>query len=242
MSFESGSASEVGLRAVDGRVPGRRGLATRRRLLDTLAEMLETTSYRDLKVVDVARAAGTSPATFYQYVPQVESAVLALAEELSDDGGRELRDLVAGHPWSGEGSTATMLGIADGFLSFWERHRALLSVIDLAALDGDRRFRDLRTRLLHGVSEALEDAVGTAAAEGRLPGGTDPRAVASVLTSMLAHVAAHRRGLEDYGVPVEQLRTTMARILGWAGSGEAPVLPATGEPVPVPAAPEPGSD
>ncbi|HEX7095254.1 MAG TPA: hypothetical protein VF183_05190, partial [Acidimicrobiales bacterium] len=40
------------LRAVDGRVPGRRGLATRRRLLDTLAQMLETTSYRDLKVVD----------------------------------------------------------------------------------------------------------------------------------------------------------------------------------------------
>ena len=109
--------------------------------------MLETTSYRDLKVVDVARAAGTSPATFYQYFPQVESAVVALAEELADDGGRELRELVAGQPWSGVGSAATMLGIADGFLSFWERHRALLSVIDLAALDGDRRFRELRTRL-----------------------------------------------------------------------------------------------
>src|SRR5690606_17909694 len=87
-------AVDGALRAVDGRVPGRRGLATRRRLLDTLAEMLATTSYRDLKVVDVARVAGTSPATFYQYFPQVEAAVLALAEELAGEGGRELRALV----------------------------------------------------------------------------------------------------------------------------------------------------
>jgi AcrR family transcriptional regulator len=214
-----------GLRAVDGRVPGRRGLATRRRLLDTLGQMLETTSYRDLKVVDVARAAGTSPATFYQYFPQVEAAVLALADELADDGGRELRELVTAHGWDHRDVVDTVLGIADGFLSFWERHRALLSVIDLAALDGDRRFRELRTRLLSGVSHALESSVAAARADGRVPPDTDPRAVAFVLTAMLAHVAAHRRGLEDSGVPVDHLRSTMARIIGWAAAGEAPAAP-----------------
>ena len=36
------------LRAVDGRVPGRRGLATRARLLEQSRELLYTTSYRDL--------------------------------------------------------------------------------------------------------------------------------------------------------------------------------------------------
>lgn len=214
-------AVDGALRAVDGRVPGRRGLATRRRLLDTLAEMLATTSYRDLKVVDVARAAGTSPATFYQYFPQVEAAVLALAEELAGEGGRELRALVEGHSWEGVDAASTAAGIADGFLSFWERHGALLSVIDLAALDGDRRFRDLRTRLLNGVSEALEATVAEARAAGRVPVDTEPRAVAVVLTSMLAHVAAHRRGLGDFGVTVDQLRSTMARILGWAVVGGA---------------------
>ncbi|MFM7069395.1 MAG: TetR/AcrR family transcriptional regulator, partial [Actinomycetes bacterium] len=55
------------MRAADGRVPGRRGLATRQRLLDHTAALLATTSYRDLTVVDIAREAGTSPATFYQY-------------------------------------------------------------------------------------------------------------------------------------------------------------------------------
>jgi AcrR family transcriptional regulator len=221
----SGAAPELraddGLRAVDGRVPGRRGLATRRRLLDALAGMLDTTAYRDLKVVDIARAAGTSPATFYQYFPQVEAAVLALAEELADDGGRELRELVAAHRWDGDAAVTTPFLVADGFLSFWSRHGALLSVIDLAALDGDERFRALRTRLLNGASLALEDAVGRSRDAGRLPADTEPRAVSYVLTAMLAHVAAHQRGLGDFGVPVEQLRTTMARILGWAAAGEA---------------------
>ena len=50
---------DIDLRAVDGRLPGRRGLATRKRLLAATASLLETTGYRDLKVVEVAREAGT---------------------------------------------------------------------------------------------------------------------------------------------------------------------------------------
>ncbi|MET0737315.1 MAG: TetR/AcrR family transcriptional regulator, partial [Acidimicrobiales bacterium] len=80
------TTSDAGPRAADGRVPGRRGLATRQRLLDHVAEMLAAGSYRDLRVVDVARQAGTSPATFYQYFADVEEAVLALAEEVARVG------------------------------------------------------------------------------------------------------------------------------------------------------------
>ncbi|MDG2904413.1 MAG: hypothetical protein P6E94_01790, partial [Acidimicrobiales bacterium] len=43
---------DIDLRAVDGRLPGRRGLATRQRLLAATASLLETTGYRDLKVVE----------------------------------------------------------------------------------------------------------------------------------------------------------------------------------------------
>ena len=80
-------AAEVDqLRASDGRVPGRRGRATRQRLLDCTAEMLRTTSYRAIKVIDIAREAGTSPATFYQYFPDVESAILVLADDMVAKG------------------------------------------------------------------------------------------------------------------------------------------------------------
>jgi AcrR family transcriptional regulator len=213
--------NEASLRALDGRVPGRRGLATRQRLLEATAEQLETTSYRDVKVVDIARAANTSPATFYQYFPHVEAAVLELAEGLAETGARELRGLVAGGVWEGEGLGPTALGIADGYLSFWERHRALISVIDLAALEGDRRFRDLRTRLLNEATNALQGQVEAAIVMGRVPDDTDPKAVAFVLTSMLAHVAAHRPGLEDWGVPLDRLRHTVARIISWSVTGDA---------------------
>ena len=75
------TATEEELRAADGRVPGRRGRATRQRLLECTTGMLEAGSYRDLKVIDIAREAGTSPATFYQYFADVEAAILVLAED-----------------------------------------------------------------------------------------------------------------------------------------------------------------
>ncbi|HEX4819939.1 MAG TPA: helix-turn-helix domain-containing protein, partial [Acidimicrobiales bacterium] len=68
-------------------------------MLDHTAEMLRSTGYRDLKVIDIAREAGTSPATFYQYFPDVEQAVLVLAEELATDAS-ELTELVRGD-WRG---------------------------------------------------------------------------------------------------------------------------------------------
>jgi hypothetical protein len=51
----------------NGRVPGQRGRQTRQRLLDATVELLTTTSWRSVKVTDIARRARTSPATFYQY-------------------------------------------------------------------------------------------------------------------------------------------------------------------------------
>ena len=74
------------VRTVDGRVAGRRGQATRQKLLDCLSEMLSSSPYRDVKVIDVARKAGTSPATFYQYFPDVEGAVLEIAEQMATEG------------------------------------------------------------------------------------------------------------------------------------------------------------
>src|SRR5829696_6465594 len=50
-----------------GRGVSRRGRDTRQRLLDGTRDLLDESSYRAVRVVDIARAAGTSPATFYQY-------------------------------------------------------------------------------------------------------------------------------------------------------------------------------
>ena len=125
------------------------------RLLDAAAGLLETNTYRDLKVVDIARVAGTSPATFYQYFSDVEEAVLALAEEVELEAGGALADLVVDRAWSGAEGWATSLALADGFVRTWERYRSVLRVIDLATDEGDQRFRGVRTRMLGAPSEAL---------------------------------------------------------------------------------------
>src|SRR6185436_16741781 len=109
------------VRTVDGRVAGRRGQATRQKLLDCLREMLATSAYRDVKVIDVARMAGTSPATFYQYFTDVEGAVLEIAEEMAKEGA-SLTGLVAGRSWAGKAGWTTAQELVEGFLSFWRKH------------------------------------------------------------------------------------------------------------------------
>jgi AcrR family transcriptional regulator len=205
-------------RAADGRVPGRRGLATRQRLLDQVAEMLRSIAYRDLRVVDIARQAGTSPATFYQYFADVEAAVLALAEEVSRAGNEVLVPLVQGGRWRGRAGYEAAEAVVDGFLGFWADHGSVIRVMDLATNQGDDRFRQLRSRLFTRFNDALSERVAQ-----EQPGhDVDPRATAGAMTSMLAHVADHRYGFEFYGIRTADVREAMGRILFTTVTGRRP--------------------
>jgi AcrR family transcriptional regulator len=206
---------------VDGRVPGARGLSTRGRLLGCMLALLGDRSYRDLAVIDIARAAGSSPATFYQYFPDVESAVLVLAEQMADEHGR-LAAIVRGTDWRGAGAHPAAEALAAEFLAFWIDHQPILRVVDLASGEGDPRFRALRTRLLNDVTNALAEAVDSMRGQLRGQRDADPMAVAAVLVSMLSHVAAHQHGMAAWGIPVDDLRAVMARIVYQTVTGPEP--------------------
>ena len=218
---DAGDELDEELRAADGRVPGRRGRATRQRLLERTAEMLETSSYRDLKVVDIARGAGTSPATFYQYFPEVESAILVLAEEMALEGAA-LTAIVREGNWKGRTGYATAEELVDGFLTFWEDHRSVMRVVDLATVEGDQRFRNLRTRLLNEVVVALADVIAGLQKAGRHPADLDPLAPAGVLVAMLAQVSSHRYGFEFWGIRTGDTGRAMARIVFTTVTGQKP--------------------
>src|SRR3954469_593181 len=198
---QSDVASED-LRAADGRIPGRRGRATRSRLLDCLEDMLAPSSFRDLKVTDVTREAGTSPATFYQYFPDIETAVLAIAEQMADEGLR-LRELVEDRTWRGNEAYATAEEVVDGFLEFWSQHRSLLRVMDLAVLEGDTRFRGMRVQMLNAVTVALCEVITELRKDS--DEGSDPMAMAGALVAMLAHNAAHQDGFESWDMHFSNL-------------------------------------
>lgn len=216
------AVDDVEPRAADGRVPGRRGLATRQRLLDCTTEMLRSSSYRDLKVVDIAREAGTSPATFYQYFPDVESAILVLADEMVTAGVERFAGVVAANSWKGRAGYETAEALADTVLTFWSEHQPVLRVVDLATDEGDGRFANVRTRLLNDLNNSLAAATRDHQVTRRGQADVDPNAVAGVLVAMLAHVAAHRLGFEFWGVRTADLRTTMARIIYWSVTGAKP--------------------
>ena len=208
------------VRASDGRVPGRRGRATRQKLLDQTAEMLRSTSYRDLKVIDIARGAGTSPATFYQYFGDVEEAILLLGEEMALDSER-LVAMIQEADWSGDDGYATALTFADEFIRFWDQHRPVLRVVDLSTDEGDRRFRSVRVRWLNNLTKAFAAVTATFQAEGGNQ-GVDAMANAGVLVTMIANVAAHHYGFEFWGIPTADVRVALARHTYWGVTGQQP--------------------
>ena len=208
------------LRAADGRVPGRRGRATRQKLPDCTAEMLRSTSYRSVKVIDIAREAGSSPATFYQYFADVEAAILVLAQEMALDGVRLVR-LVAEGSWKGKAGYQTALDLTDAFFAFWDQHRPVLRVVDLSTDEGDRRFRNIRVRLLNAVTTELARVIGEIQAEGKNL-GVEPLAQAGVLVTTLANVAAHHVGFEYWGIHTPDVRISVARQVFWGTTGQRP--------------------
>jgi AcrR family transcriptional regulator len=214
------SDASAGLRASDGRMPGRRGRATRQRLLERTAEMLHTTSYRDLKVIDIAREAGTSPATFYQYFADVEAAILVLAEEMAVDAEKLVRIVAEGN-WKGKAGYQTALVLADGFVEFWDQHRPVLRVVELTTTEGDRRFRTIRVRLLNAVAVELARVTEAMQAEGKNL-GVDAMANAGVVVTLLANVAAHHAGFPAWGMPIDDVRTALARHVYWGVTGQKP--------------------
>ncbi|MFJ3232384.1 TetR family transcriptional regulator [Streptomyces sp. NPDC086787] len=209
------------MRTVDGRVAGRRGQATRQKLLDCLSEMLSSSPYRDVKVIDVARKAGTSPATFYQYFPDVEGAVLEIADQMAAEGAG-LTELLDGRSWVGKAGWQTAQELVDGFLDFWRRNDAILRVVDLGAAEGDKRFYKLRMKILNSVNNSLTDSIAELQSKGRVDKDVNPAAVAGSLVAMLASVAGHQKGFQTWGVKQAELKPNLALLVHLGVTGKKP--------------------
>ncbi len=192
--------------ALDGRALGKRGAATRQRLLESAGELLESKGLRDLRVVDIAREVGTSPATFYQYFRDVEAAVLALAEMVGEQTA-PLVDVLDTR-WTGRDGLDRARELVDGFLVYWDEHRAILRTRNLAAQEGDQRFRDVRNQSLQPITQALSRKVIQNAVV-----GIDPYAAAAALVAMMERMAAFHVDLEPYGPSRADVVETTARIV-----------------------------
>jgi AcrR family transcriptional regulator len=203
--------------AIDGRALGSRGARTRRRLLDATASLLETHGIRDLRVVDIARRVETSPATFYQYFRDVEDAVLVLAGEVGEATAPLLA--VLGGSWDGADALASARALVDGFLELWDLNRAVLRTRNLAAQEGDRRFRDVRNHALEPFTNGLAEHVRASQRAGRVAPEIAAVAAGAALVALLERMAAFHRDLEPLGIERAQLVETTARIIAQTVAG-----------------------
>jgi len=212
--------ADVDLLAIDGRRLGRRAQATRRRLLDATDELLITRGLRDLTVVEIARQVGTSPASFYQYFQNVEEAVLALSDEV----GAELADLIGflEQPWSGRKGYEACRGLVAGFMQHWDEHRAVLRIRDLAAQEGDTRFREVRNRSLSMITDRLTVKIAESQRAGKVAPEITPYAAASAMVAMMGRMAAYHRDLESRGFTSDDMVETVSRIVYQTVTGRRP--------------------
>jgi len=197
--------------AIDGRALGRRGVQTRARLLEATEKLLDDYGIRDLRVVEIARLVGTSPATFYQYFRDVEDAVLALAEVAGDDVAPLARYL--DQPWRAGKGLDDARALVDGFFDYWDRHRPVLRTRNLAAQEGDPRFREIRNRALEPFLTRLSTRIAASQREGLVARELSPVAASAALVALIERMAAFHHDLEPIGVDRPALVETTARII-----------------------------
>ncbi|HIG02698.1 MAG TPA: TetR/AcrR family transcriptional regulator [Myxococcales bacterium] len=217
-----GSPTAPAVKAQTGRVLGPRALQTRQRLLVAAAELFRERSALDLSVAEIARRAGTSAATFYQYFADVEEAALHLARQAAEEMPAVL-DLIDG-PWQGEQGLVTAQRIVEAFMHHWEAHHAVLLIRNLAADHGDPRFQEARRRALSPFLERLAERVAEFQAAGRVSDRLHPFATAAALGSVLERLSAHTQELEHRGVDHDELLATCAGIIHQVVTGGTPSL------------------
>jgi AcrR family transcriptional regulator len=215
-------SDETGLVDQGGRLLGPRARQTRQRILDATVTLLSESSMRDLRVIDIARRIGSSPATFYQYFKDVEDVVLHLASEASEHTP-EMVDLIHGD-WTGQQGHDRGLKLVGLAIDHWDKYAPILRVRNNAADEGDKRFREVRVRTLIPMLDAFAREIAAshrrAAKESEQSEGdewqggrVDATAGATALTSVLERLAMYHEDIEAIGTSRERIIDTAATLI-----------------------------
>ncbi len=195
----------------DGRVLGSRAEVTRTRLLEATAKLLGESGVLDLKIVDITREVGSSPATFYQYFVDVDAALLALAEQATRDESPLVSHLDNG--WDAADGLVRAGEFVDAYTTFWDDHNAVLRVRNLKAEEGDPAFREARSKANLLLIQAMSKMVEQAQRDGRLPGSIHPFVTATAMIAIIERLLPYRNEIARRGATPTALRDTVAVLL-----------------------------
>jgi AcrR family transcriptional regulator len=198
---------------VEGRPLSRRGLDTRRRLLDAAERVFGELGYHDASIVKIADAAGVAAGTFYLYFESKK----AVFDELVRDLNRRIRHAMKEGSSRGTGRLEQELLGFEAFFAFTREHPALYRIIRQAEFVSPEMLRYHYERLSQGYVEALQ-----AAAESGEIAQVDAEVAAYALMGIGEMIGMRWILWGDGQAPPARVFAELERLLRGALQGGAP--------------------
>jgi AcrR family transcriptional regulator len=141
--------------STEGRPLSKRGLDTRRRLLDAAEQVFGALGYHEASIVRLAETAGVAAGTFYLYFDSKK----AIFDELVRDLNRRVRHAMKDGSSQGTSRIESELLGFEAYFRFTSEHPALYRIIRQAEFVSPEMLRYHYDRLSAGYIEALSEAV-----------------------------------------------------------------------------------
>ena len=150
---------------------------TKARLQQAMLERLAGSSFQELRIEDIADAAGLSRSAFYFYYPDKRALLMDAAAETSNALFQQ-----ADRWWHGEGEPAELIREAlAGVAELWEANQELLcTAVEVATYDAqvEAFWRGLVGRFVTATAEHI----AREQRDGVVDPGLEPRSTAEILT------------------------------------------------------------
>jgi AcrR family transcriptional regulator len=189
---------------VDGRPLSRRGLETRRRLLDAAELVFGELGYHDASVVKVADAAGVAAGTFYLYFDSKR----AIFDEVVRDLNRRVRRAMKEGSSRGTTRLESETQGFEAYFRFTAEHPTLYRIIRQAEFVSPEMLRYHYDRLSEGYIDGLREASAT----GEI-GELDPEVAAYALMGMGELIGMRWILWGDGGALPERVAAELGRLI-----------------------------
>ena len=133
----------------------KKGIETRRKLLESAEMIFGTKGYFNASIVDITQTAKVAQGTFYNYFSSKKEIFEELVKQLSRDFRYEIQTEVSK---TTNGKEAQITGFRT-FFRWLKNHRNLYSIVQQAVLVDEELYREYYERLASGYIKGLEVAM-----------------------------------------------------------------------------------